>query len=102
MQSDPPSCKFLSKWGRCQQRASSGGLCRFHHRARKDPEFRFDDYYHRKIILGETTSTWGFLSDTQAAALLGGVKRKQDGRRLDHWIVDDPVEGLGDLSGAQP
>jgi hypothetical protein len=49
-----------------------------------------DQYYERKVVLGEITPTWDELSRSEAEAVLNG-RYRGDGRRLDQWVTGDPL-----------
>lgn len=93
-------CSKITRWGQCQQPAwaqraidrafaDQHGLCRSHE------EWRLrnvvpDPYYERKIVEGLTTPTFSYVSDAEAHALLNG-RYRGDGRRVDQYIVGDPL-----------
>lgn len=84
--SKPKRCEFLSPWGRCVQPAV-GELCHYH---QEGPD-RHDPYYHRKVVEGLVTPTLGWMGAGEERALLSG-RRRGDGRRLDAWVVEDPID----------
>lgn len=92
-------CEYqLKNVGRCQQvghRLEHGGakalfLCRFHAQW-QDLDDLPDAYYHAKVVKGLLTPTFDFLSEEEVSTLFYGRKR-QDGRRLDAWALNDPLE----------
>ncbi len=42
------------------------------------------------MAAGLLSETWGYVSDTEANALLYG-KYRGDGRRLDRWVMHDAI-----------
>lgn len=81
------TCRFTLKRKRCKQPIDRYGFCGFHlwyHALTiKGVKFRLDDYYHRKVLEGTVTPTWGELSESEAHALFD--RPHNDGRRLDDW-----------------
>lgn len=73
-----------TEWGRCQQPNFYLGKCRYHHKAKKSPTFRYDRFYHRKIVLGLLDPVEEYITITEEMALFGG-RARNDGRRLDAW-----------------
>lgn len=47
-----------------------------------------NDLYHEKVCKALTESTWSYLSDEEAKAMLKG-KYKGDGRRIDAYVIPD-------------
>lgn len=87
------TCRYRHKaWGSCRQPAV-GRWCEFHGHwiGRIEAGVMPDQAYHRKIIEGLLEPTWSYLSDIEANTTLRG-RRHQDGRRLDLYVVDDPVD----------
>jgi hypothetical protein len=73
--------------GRCQQAQVQENLCHYHHRAKYEEGFRHDDYYHRKVVLGQLQPTDSYITQQELTALFKGRPRK-DGRRMDAWVVE--------------
>lgn len=79
-------------WGPCQQPASirSGtGLC-ISHETWTAKGRTPDRFYEEKIVRGLTQPTFSYLSEAEAHALLNG-RYRGDGRRVDQYVVDDPL-----------
>lgn len=49
-----------------------------------------DPYYEEKVVRGLLTPTWEYLSPAEAEAVLNG-RYRGDGRRIDQYVVDDPL-----------
>ena len=49
-----------------------------------------DATYEQKLVLGLITPTWDSMSESEMEATLNG-RYRGDGRRLDQYIVDDPL-----------
>jgi hypothetical protein len=79
-------------WGRCRQ-DSRYLYCEFHERwmGRIRRGVHPDESYHRKIVEGLLQPTWSYLTEVEANTTLRG-RRHQDGRRLDLYVVDDPID----------
>lgn len=77
-------CDFTHpKHGRCQQpRCPESGLCWYH----EQEKAHHDDYYHRKVILRLLQPTQDYLDEVEVDALFDG-RRRNDGRRLDHYAL---------------
>lgn len=81
------------KWGQCQQPAwadSPEGRCRSHEAWALKPGATIDNSYHEKIVKGLLQPTWSYLSESEMEATVNG-RYRGDGRRLDQYIVDDPL-----------
>lgn len=52
---------------------------------------RPDRSYHRKIVEGLLAPTWSYMDDHEVNAVMNG-RRRSDGRRLDHYVLPDPME----------
>ena len=74
-------CDYITETGRCQQPAARKGagtqLCS----------------YHEKVKQGLLQPAAEVLSDVEIKTIMGG-RFHGDGRRLDHYVIDDPVEEL--------
>jgi len=81
-------CSYESKWGRCQQYNTRDSLCSFHRKAESIEDFRFDNYYHQKIVSRAIVPTWDWMDDSEADALLYG-RFRGDKRKLDNWAIKD-------------
>jgi hypothetical protein len=82
-------CLKITKWGRCSQAATPLGLCSAHEQwsiRGKTP----DPGYERKIVLGLIQPTWDYMSESEAHAVLNG-RYRGDGRRIDQYVIDDPL-----------
>jgi hypothetical protein len=85
-------CSRTTPWGQCCQPAllsSETGLCISHEtwtRKGRTP----DRFYEEKIVKGLTEPTFNYMSETEAHAVLNG-RYRGDGRRVDLYIVDDPL-----------
>lgn len=49
-----------------------------------------DPYYEEKVVRGLTQPTWDWMSESEAHALLNG-RYKGDGRRIDQWVLPEPL-----------
>ena len=78
------TCTTKTEWGRCQQPPFNKGRCRYHDKAAKSPTFRYDPFYHRKIVLGIIDPVEAYVTATEERALFRG-RARNDGRRLDAW-----------------
>jgi hypothetical protein len=73
-----------TEWGRCQQPNYTRGKCRYHLKAGRSSTFRFDRFYHRKIVLGLLDPTEEYVTQVEESAMFRG-RARNDGRRLDAW-----------------
>jgi hypothetical protein len=76
----------------CRQPLFEEGLCRYHwHLAVSiDSGDRptVDPYYHRKVLAGLLSPSWG-ISDAQHRAVLETTEPKSDGRPSDAWVIPE-------------
>lgn len=49
-----------------------------------------DQFYERKVVEGKITPSWDSMSRAEMDTLLNG-RYRGDGRRIDQYIVDDPM-----------
>jgi hypothetical protein len=49
-----------------------------------------DQFYERKVVEGRITPSWDSMSGPEMDAVLNG-RYRGDGRRIDQYIVDDPM-----------
>jgi hypothetical protein len=82
MTDQPLPCDFKSiLHGQCQQPRRLSGLCWYH----EQPREIHDEFYHKKVILGLLQPTHEYLDQVEVDALFDG-RRRNDGRRLDHYV----------------
>ena len=90
--SSPPACSKMTIWGLCCQPAwtsSPFGWCRSH-QTWFDRGVTPEVFYEEKIAKAWTQPTFDYLSDSEAHALLNG-RYRGDGRRVDQYVIDDPL-----------
>lgn len=88
-------CGFIHfSWGRCHQPASPF-YCPFHN------YWLFvvdtvgpDPYYHEKIVKGQVEPVDNYLTPREISATMVG-RGHGDGRRLDHFAIDEPIDWPG-------
>lgn len=49
-----------------------------------------DPFYERKVVEGRITPSWDSMSEAEMDTVLNG-RYRGDGRRIDQYIVDDPM-----------
>lgn len=84
-------CSYLSPWGKCKQARPEGYKhCKFHQELLRG-ERRPDPYYHEKVCKGLLVPSVDLLTEAESRAMMQG-RPHGDGRRLDAYCMDDPIE----------